>query len=304
MNDVDSTSVLDFVKEELEVRPHEFVDWQEVLTQIVNTDNYEGAFIGSYSVTLSDRSLTQVSHRHRWCNLPVSASSVARRILQQGLNLTNRKRILFQRRTMPFLALPQPLFCLPTDQLEYLIYIDVRSCYYDLYRRLPFDLFWFGLHVFWDDVWFKDFLPQDLYQYKLCRNSMIGVLRSLSGSKVKKRKVVPTPTRNNLLSPCHWGFIAHLLHHMASLARECNCIYYNTDGAIFLSDFDAVEWAMRVADLGFSTNVKDRGIGWVKGIGCYSVGTSMTNNHMIHGRKHNNLIECNPYVLDAWKKFM
>lgn len=295
-------SVEDFIQFELDSRPHEWIQWEELIGRVVHDESLEGSFIGSYSLTLRNRSITYVSTSHRWCGRPVSASSVARRILLHGLELIGRKRILWQKRCFKYLELSQPLYCVPTKESGYLIYVDISSCYFDLYRRLPFELFWFGLYPVCGDIRFDDFLPSDIRRYKLCRNSVVGVLRSMSGSVVSKGKIISRSTRNPLLSPCHWGAIAHLLHHFAGIARDLGCIYYNTDGAIFISDYAACEWALRMADLGFNTSIKARGIGWVKGIGCYHIGTEGTRNHMRNGRHFNNLFECNPYILDMWSQ--
>lgn len=297
-------SVEDFIQFELESRPHEWCDWTELIMRIVHDETLEGSFVGSYSLTTRDRSHTFVSTAHRWCGRPVSASSIARRILNHGLELIGRKRILWQKRCFKYLDLPQPLYCEPTQKLDYLIYVDISSCYYQLYRRLPFELFWFGLHPICGDIRFDDFLPSDITQYKLCRNSVVGVLRSTSGAVVSKGKISPRKTRNALLSPCHWGIMSNLLHHFAGMARDLGCIYYNTDGAIFTSDYAACDWALKMSDLGFSTNIKARGIGWVKGIGCYGIGNEGGRNHMRNGRHFSNLFDCNYYALDLWKKLL
>lgn len=297
-------SVRDFIQAELECRQHEWCDWTDLIARIVHDESLEGSYVGAYSLTNRQRTCTYVSTAHRWCGLPVSASSVARRILLYGLGLVERKRILWQKRCFKYLDLPQPLYCEPTKEADYLIYVDITSCYYELYRRLPFELFWFGLHPVCGSLRFSDFLPSDINRFKLCRNSVVGVLRSVAGSRVRSGKIVPCSTRNALLSPCHWGIMANLLHHFAGMARDLGAVYYNTDGAIFTSDYAACEWALKMAELGFSTGIKAQGIGWVKGVGCYSIGSEGTKNHMRNGRHFNNLFECNYYALDLWRQLI
>lgn len=296
-------SVLSLVEEQYKAHKHEWVDWHDLIRRIATDKELSGSFVGSYSLTTKGRQLTYVSTRHSWCGKPISASTIARKVLQIGLNELGRKRILWNKTCLPFLSIPQPLFAIPQGEGSYLVYVDIKSCYYDIYRRMPFDFFWNGYVPVWGSLWFKDFLPEDIANHKLVRNSVIGCMRVEFSRTVRNYKVVETGNRNNVLSPCHWGFIAHLLHIFARMAVDCNAVYFNTDGAIFKSDEDADKWIQQINDLGFVCNLKAKGLGWVDYPGAYKIGD--VGNCVRRGKikSYSNLLPANWYVLTAWEKF-
>lgn len=296
--------IQDYVNIELNRHPHEFIDWHRLAKMIFTDSVLEGAFVGTYSLTTVKPSKTYVSTRHLWCGEPVSASTVARRVLMKGLELTRRKRILWNKHCLQYLDIPQPLYAEPQPEGTFLIYADIKSCYYDIYRRMPFDFFWNGFVPTWGEVWFKDFLPPKLKDFKIVRNSLVGVLRVRTSSKVHNSKVVCTGNRNVLLSPCHWGFMAELLHYFANLALECGAIYYNTDGAIFLKREDYERWKTYMEYFGFTTSIKAEGWGWVDYPGCYKVGTLGQTRRLGRIMSTSNIREKNWYAVTYWEKML
>lgn len=294
----------EYARIQLARRGHEFADWGDIAKQISSNPCFEGAFTGSYSVTLCSKRLTYVASHHQWAGVPVSAGAVSRLILNEGLSLLGRKRILWTMKSKPLLDIPHPLYCNPSTTTRDLIYIDIKGAYYNIYRRMPFDIQFQGLRVYGGEVWFVDFLPPDWGNFKEARNTMIGVMRSKVSSRVKDGKIKVSGNRNNYLAPCHWGFIAHLLHTIAHKAISLGAIYWNIDGAIFGDVNNALLFADYLTNIGLQSDIKARGYGRIYSIGNYQVGS--TRGGRVNPREHpyNNLIEPSPYVLKRWLEWI
>lgn len=297
-------TIPDLIKEELETRPHQWIDWSELLRNLKHDRRFEGSYLGSYSCTLKDKSVTYVSHRHTWCGEPVSASTIARQCMKPVLTHLGRKRLFWTRYEKPYLEIPQPLFCKPEVERKYLIYVDVKACYFDLYRRMPVAVRWGGRMVHYGDTSWGQLLPSDIEQYKLVRNSIPGIWRAYNGCRVRHGKPVSVGTINPYLSPIHWGLLAHLLHHLAAKAVSLGAVYYNTDGAIFVDDKAALAWVDLVADLGLTASVRHQGIGKVYAVGSYQIGGQRWGGNKDTARAFSNLGYFNPQVLTAWKEWI
>lgn len=296
-------SIHDYINAQVTKRHHTFEDFTGLMERIRCDRSLEGAFVGSYSVTARDCSFTVVSNQHTWCGLPVSASSIARHIIQGGLRKLGRKRVLWSKLSWDMIKLKQPMYCDPVPWSDYLIYVDIRACYHTIYSRIPFDLRFTGLRPYDGEVWFKDFLPPDLADYKDCRNSVIGVMRSLKQTRVVQGKLQAKPHTNVLLNPQVWGYIVHLLHTVAHRAVDCNAVYFNTDGAIFRTETDAINWMSIVSEWGFEPVVKKQGPGYVSSVGNYWIDTNLSGRIDVRRIAHSNLFEPSPYVLQRWLKW-
>lgn len=297
------TSVTQAVRQQLEERPHEFVFWNEIAKRIQSDRDFEGAFVGAYSITVPKLNKTFVSNRHLWIGKPVSAASIARRLLYTSLPLLKRKRIPWNRRALPLLDIPHPLFCIPSTNIGNLFYFDLRGAYYSIYKRLPLE-FWFnGVRSLGGELKFEDFLPPDLRDYKLLRNCIVGCMRTRESRRVRGGRVVITNNHNALLSPYHWGFIAHLLHAIANKAVDLGAIYYNTDGAIFLNLEEGLKWSSFVAELGLTPDLKQHGIGYVHGVGRYKIGGDVVGNIKSIPLPFSNLCTPGFKVLADWRKY-
>ena len=289
---------------ELASRPHEWVWWLDLVRRYSHDATLEGAYVGTYSLTAPRLGLTFVSRRHDWCGAPASASSVARRILTHGLKLLGKKRIPWDKESFAMLSIPQPLYYKPTEGIRRLIYVDIQSCFFEIYSRLPFD-FWFkGNYAMGGNLFFRDFLPLELRQYKICRNALVGCLRVQISRKLIKGRIVESGNKNKLLSPQHWGFMAHMLHIFAVAAVQFGAIYYNTDGAIFLNERDANAWSEYVRNWGLIPSQKHDGLGIVWGIGCYKIGNDNIGATQIPNQPTDNLITPSDKIRQAWLKWL
>lgn len=295
--------VLDYIEQVLGARDHEFCNWAELAQRIPKDQELEGAYVGSYSLTYRNRKRTLVANHHNWCGLPVSAAAVARAILRTGLFLLKRRRILWTSKSLHLLTIPQPLYCRPVAAAQRLTYIDIKGAYYRIYRALPFDLRFQGLRAYGGSLWFSDFLPSDLNDYKICRNSLVGVFRAMQSSRVKAGRIESSANRNPLLSPEHWGFMAHLLHALAQSAIGQGACYYNTDGAIFERDEDAIRWSDYLVGRGFTPELKAQGSGYVASIGHYRIGATTGGCVNPQAISFNNLFTASPYVEERWEQW-
>lgn len=289
------------IDEELSSRPHAFTSWVKLKQDIHCNGAFNGARLGAYSLTTADRKNTFISTYHQWCGQPASAASVARLALKHSLTANKRKRFEWNRANLDLLDLPQPLYCASNPGEQYLVYVDIKSAYYSIYSRLPALLYYssYGAKLCGDRLGFL--LPDDLKNFKLARNCLIGCMRARSGLLVRDKKIVSVPVRNALISPSHWGLIATLLHTLAHYAISFGAIYYNTDGAIFTSDEDATKWADFVGSLNLQTSIKAQGMGYCWGVGRYSIGKGKLEFRP-PCLPFSNLIEVNEGVLDLWTK--
>lgn len=274
------------------------------MLRIATDPTLDKAYLGTYSITYGRKKRTEVSSHHRWCGEPVSASTIARMSLEESLKSTGRKRIFWNKRCWHLLDVPHPLHCDPLGHSETLIYVDIKGCYYNLYRHLPIYLFYWGLKPICGDSQFKDFLPTDIDNYKLVRNSVVGVFRCTRSTRVFDRKIVGTDNHNKFLAPCHWGAMAEMLHHFAHMAMSLGARYYNTDGAIFTSEESAVKWSSQIQEWGLQTEIKAIGSGHISAIGAYSIGGKNADKRFVRPHGYSNLHKPNPYILDMYQRLL
>ena len=294
--------VTDYIHKELGSRKHQFCHFTDLLRQTKHSPDFEGSYVGSYSLTAPRLHTTFVSHRHTWCLEPCSASAIARAILYSGLALLKRTWIPWNKRILPLLGIPQPLYCVPIEKSRDLWYFDIKAAYFEIYRKLTLDFWYHGNFPHFGGLPFAEFLPADLGDYKMCRNSLIGVMRVTQSTRVRGYQLVPIKSRNNVLSPSHWGFIAHLLHSIANLAVGFGAVYYNTDGAIFTDLNAGLRWVNAIEALGFRCDLKAQGKGKIAAIGCYIIGSHKVGNPNYKLEPFCNLEPTNSKVLRGWEE--
>lgn len=289
------------ISEELASRPHNFANWVALKQSIHCNGDYEGARIGAYSLTTADRSVTLISSYHQWCGKPASAASVARRALNNALKMESRKRFNWNKANQRLLDLPQPLFCDPLTDSVYLIYCDIKGAYHSIYTKLPLLLYYSNYGSSSQGSNLGSILPQDIREFKLARNCVVGAMRARGSLIVRNKQIVRIPSRNPLISPSHWGFIATLLHCIAHYAISMGAVYFNTDGAIFRNRSSADKWMKFIESLGLQASIKAEGIGCVWGVGRYSIGKERMSIYP-PCTPFSNLIELNEDIFDLWMK--
>lgn len=297
------TTIPQLITEELGTRPHSFANLAKLIAEAKTNQIYEGAYVGSYSLTLRNKSQTFVAINHSWCQQPASASTIARAAMKPILAALNRKRFYWSRHEKHFLEVPTPLYCTPVQQYSHLVYVDIKGCFFNLYKKFPIDLRYGGRNVAGCDIVFADLLPTDIENYKLVRNSIPGIWRAWSSQRITEGRLKVHNTINNFLSPIHWAVLSQLLHLFAQEAVRLGAVYYNTDGAIFLTDESALAWIDFIAAKGLVATIKAIGNGFVWSIGRYQIDGKRWGGQAQNFRSFYNLQKINPQVLTAWDKW-
>jgi hypothetical protein len=96
--------------------------------------------------------------------------------------------------------------------------------------------------------WLAEFLPEDLHDWKLVRNCLVGVWRSSSvcrlenGGLSKQTRYFPT---TNYYA---WQWIQKALHYFAGLALQHGAVYIYSDGYIFPLTADFAGFQQKLAN--------------------------------------------------------
>ena len=114
-----------------------------------------------------------------------------------------------------------------------LYYVDIKSAFAQFYQFLY-------LHSEWPFKRQKYSLRSvavELWDKKIARNAVIGLTRSTQNKWIHGEKVWYTQKRNPYLSPTLWGQITGILNQIARQMIEFGAVWINTDGYIFLKEF-------------------------------------------------------------------
>jgi hypothetical protein len=154
-------------------------------------------------------------------------------------------------------------------------YVDISSCYYSIYSRLPYVFEYDPLLdcLTGPEETFGDLLPPELAGDKLGRNMVVGIWRATKMTRIRGCQFTETRTDGKLRHPQAWAVIATWIHFFARLAVELGCVYYNTDGAIFPNQQAADYWIEQIINHGFWAKTKSVGAVSVWGLGRYAFGT-------------------------------
>lgn len=164
----------------------------------------------------------------------------------------------------------------------HLWYVDLAGAYASIYRNLTLDCCWprgYG------DLLLKP-VAQRLWNWKVARNSVVGVTRGYQMTGVKGRSVKAVNFHNPFFNPALWHTIQRVLHGIAGLAIRNGAIYVSTDCYIFNNARGYSRVVNYLEGLDFNLHKGD-GDGDIRGWGSYSIegvkGTARlqeTNNHI------------------------
>lgn len=117
-----------------------------------------------------------------------------------------------------------------------LVYIDIKSCYYQLYKKLWLDF---------TEPYMKPpkMIPlkpiaERLKDWKAARNSVMGYLASeyICNVYEKKHHYIYIAKSKKYFNPCILHCVNLMLHELATHALKLGSIYINTDGYFFLKN--------------------------------------------------------------------
>ena len=248
-------------------------EWQNdtnFLHNVLPEPSFDGAVVGSFTVYNVRTRTVHISRSSDWVDAPVSPSSVARKVMEDAIKDTGKKRIFNHPSSRHLAQMCHPLYAqhIETD----LIYLDLSAAHYNIYKRLPVH-FWFdGEHMTYSHMMLADYLPSDWQGFKLARNCLTGLFHAETVTKIKDKRLVTTPVKANTYSPSHWGFIQCTLHWLAQKAVEHGAMYVYTDGYIFPQDENVQGFTEFLDAWGFPWDIKGLGSGYVGGVGRYRVG--------------------------------
>jgi hypothetical protein len=155
----------------------------------------------------------------------------------------------------------------PVERRE-LYYVDISGAYLQCYQPLWLDVRYpcgRGYHSLYD-------VGARLADWKMARNSVVGIIRSRTATGIRGGKRVALATHNCFLAPELWASICDILQSFASVARRCGgLVYVNTDGYIFESLVGFTSFRSFLSGNGIAHKTQ-LGDGQVWGWGNYEVG--------------------------------
>ena len=151
-------------------------------------------------------------------------------------------------------------------------YIDIRAAYPSIYRRWE-----------WDAEYLPDKgvirrgsislepLARRLMPSKFARNALVGFALSRRRMVWRAGLMRALVSPGGFFNPSLGWFCWAVLSWAALKARDCGARYFNTDGAIFNSDGDALAWSTWLESVGLDWSEKGRGDFIIWGLGSYSL---------------------------------
>jgi hypothetical protein len=152
-----------------------------------------------------------------------------------------------------------------------LFYVDLSAAYWQIYQWLTLDM----VHPLgMGDKHFYH-LAHRLKEFKLARNSIIGITRTCKMSVWKKGEPIEQGFTNPYYNPAIWATVQGIMHELAWTARTHGAAYIAVDGYIFCSPLDFGWFTAFLDDMGF-TYKTEKGEGYILGWSVYSVGNKAT----------------------------
>lgn len=197
-----------------------------------------------------------------------------------------------------------PLFFEGPIKDSWLYHIDIKGAYSQFYRYL-------FLHSEWKfkrqkyPLWpiAEYFSQQDTsnQNWKISRNSIIGITRSTRNKWVKGGEVSYTQKVNHYLSPTLWGQLQGLLNQIACRMVELGAVWVNTDGYIFDHAIDYELALAQFAEWGITIH-SGYGAGSIYGINSVKIDGVKENKEVIYSRAVVKLSPSDYDFIGQWAK--
>lgn len=153
-----------------------------------------------------------------------------------------------------------------------LYYLDIKAAYWQVYQWLTLDMVWpcgMGQRHFYP-------LAQRLAEFKLARNSVIGITRANRMTLWKSGEPVEHGFINHYYNPAIWQAVQSVMHEIAWTAKCHGACYIAVDGYIFTSPMDFGWFQAYLDDKGFTYETQ-KGEGYILGWSAYKVGEKKTH---------------------------
>ena len=273
----------------------------DFLPKCLSDRTFENAIVGSGSIYNVKTKTVYLYPSHLQEGTLHSCQSIARKIIENALRECGRRRYPNPQDFDPESLLSPPQYCLPTT--GDLIYIDLKSAYFQIYQRMP--MFPHKGRKNWNNAppFLSDFLPPDLKDFKVVRNSIGGLWRATTTTKIKGGKLV----RSRLVFPttsfASWSLLQSFLHTIGKIAVRMGAYYCNSDGYIFKSSGNWQEFLGFLDENGFNWEIKAWGAGEIRGIGQYQIGGLQTKR-LAKGRPLDSLDRIDASVLQLRRSIL
>lgn len=244
---------------------------------------------------VGDASVYDVEEKMRYVDepfWPVPEAELARAYVQWLFEIDRptetdsmeQARVPYTKEAAALATQPPPLWYPGTEILGDLAYVDITSCYFNIYRHATYDVAYsrnkylgLGRMVFRAD--------DELAGRAILRNAVVGNARSLSRRVSRYGRHSTEKSRGHLFAPGLWCLVndttTAIAHQAISRFGAC---YVHTDGFIVPADRaeGVLEWLEDAWHL--PAEVKAQGEGRVRALGAWEIGGVASASHAERGR--------------------
>jgi len=215
--------VEDIIAEKMNSRVQRQIISSSDFSELLSKSDYNGAVIGNGSLYSPRHNTSYVLQTETVGGYPLTAPALARAIIEKKLAALGRKTYPKPKDWKQWQLHSHPLYCKPCEG-EF-VYLDISNCFFSLYTKLPALPQGTAHSMNCAPPWMAAYLPEDLEDWKLIRNCLVGLWRSNSVVRLRdgqfKKKTQYFPTTNYYA----WQWIQKALHYFANLALEHEAVY-------------------------------------------------------------------------------
>lgn len=148
--------------------------------------------------------------------------------------------------------IPAPIVFNEQVNMNSAVYIDIKSCYCQMYKRLHLDTMYPSLSgslplrpiaEFFDDYGNSTNSDKTKRFAKRARNAVTGLLYSSRIMFYDGNEYFVKRIYGSLFNPLVWYTVNMMLHELANVALSCGAIYIATDGFIFPAMSDWIKFS-------------------------------------------------------------
>lgn len=148
-------------------------------------------------------------------------------------------------------------------------YIDIKSAYYNIYRRIQWDITFLPSKKRVKDGEVE--LSEIELETKRAKVAIVGMALSKRGFIWENGQTSTYKRLSGFYNPQVVWYIWGVLSAIARRARSAGAVYWNTDGAIArIEDIPAIARVIKASGLDFSIKAYGRCVVW--GVGSYTIG--------------------------------
>lgn len=290
--------VWDFVEAKLNTKVKRRVVDSDALAEMLSDPSFEGSVLGSGSLYNPKQQTVYVLQSELLQGKPITAPAIARAILENSLKSIGRKRYPKPKDWENWELTTHPLYADPGE--GQFIYLDIVGAFFQIYSKLPLIPGGSAQRINCAPPWLSPQLPEDLNEWKLVRNCLVGCWRGDKVTRIKNGGLTRTPQYLPTTNYYGWEFVQKVLHYLGYVALQYGACYVYSDGFIFPLSSNWQGFRQELASLGFPTKEKARGFGEINAVGSYAVGQLITKR-ACQTRAYDNIIRSSEVKNDLEK---